>query len=312
MKNIVYLLILIGLYFTQSTVKAQQQPIYTQYMFNGLVINPAYTGSHEALSFTTLARKQWVGLEGAPNTQTFSVHSPIRNKNIALGFTALRDQIGVSTQYGAYFTYAYRIHVGANGIFSLGIQGGVDHFKAGYSKLNNYGNSGPGFDPHLQGSDISLMKPNFGAGMYYYTNHWFAGLSVPNLLTTTINDIEGEPMVKQVKHYFFTTGLIFNLGYNLKFKPSTLIRYVEDSQVEFDINTNFLISDILWLGASYRSFESVDAIVEFQLSSKLKIGYAYDFLIDPSLRDTSSGSHELLINYRFSFSKDRIVTPRYF
>ena len=312
MKNIAYLFILFGIFNVQSELLAQQIPMYTQYMFNGLVINPAYTGSHEALSFTALARKQWVGLEGAPNTQTFSVHSPVKDKNIALGFTAMRDRIGVSTQYGAYLTYAYRIHVGANGIFSLGIQGGADHFQAGYSRLNNNGNSGPGFDPRLQGSDVSLIKPNFGTGIYYYSNHWYAGLSVPNLLNTSINDLEGKPMIKQVKHYFFTTGLVFNLGYNLKFKPSTLIKYVENSDLEFDINSNFLIHDMLWLGVSYRSFESLDAIVEFQINSKLKLGYAYDFLLEPTLRDVSSGSHEILINYRFSFAKDKIVTPRYF
>ncbi len=283
---------------------AQQQVMFTQYMFNGLAINPAYAGSHESASLTLLARKQWVGLDGAPNTQTFSAHAPLNNTNAALGVMFLRDEIGVTKQHGGFISYAYRIPMG-NGKLSMGIQGGFNRYSANYSGLNLN-------DPTFDGGDIVESHFNTGVGLYYYTDRFYAGVSIPQILNTEFDADNPDSEAKLIRHYFATIGYVFDLSPMLKLKPNLLVKNVPGAPTEFDINANLLINERIWLGLSYRSFDSFDAIFSMQITDKIQFGYSYDFATTSQLKSVNSGSHEFMLNYRFSLVKEKIITPRYF
>ncbi|WP_185154369.1 type IX secretion system membrane protein PorP/SprF [Fulvivirga sp. M361] len=282
---------------------AQQQAMFTQYMFNGLVLNPAYAGSHETVSATALAREQWTGIDGAPSTQTFSLHSPVVNQRFALGLVLLHDEIGVTDQTGAYLSYAYRIPVSENIKLSFGLQGGVTFFDARLSEA---------FENDQVGIDVSESQGNFGFGTYIYSDRFYAGISVPQLLENEFDRDNPDSDSRIVRHYFGTVGYVFDLSRSLKLKPNILVKAVDGAPLEFDVNANFLIHDIVWLGVSWRSFDSFDALVQFQVTPKLQFGYAYDFATTSELRRVNGGSHEFMVNYRFGSNKSRIITPRYF
>ncbi len=288
-----------------QTVSAQQQVMFTQYMFNGLAINPAYAGSHESLSLTALIREQWVGLDGAPSTQTFAAHTPLKNERVALGFMFLHDKIGITNQNGAYLSYAYRIPM-KNGKLSFGLQAGFNNYKATYSSLE--------FDDDFafSSNDVNKTLPNFGAGLYYYSDKFYAGFSVPQILKNELDEDNSDTDSKLIQHYFLTAGIVFDLSNALKLKPNVLMKVVEGAPVEWDINANLLIKEVLWLGLSWRSFDSFDALIQFQLTDQLQVGYAYDFATTTDLRRVNSGSHEIMLNYRFNFSKSKLITPRLF
>ncbi len=291
------------LFFASVVALAQQQPMYTQYMFNGLAINPAYAGSHESISATALARIQWVGIDGAPRTQTFSVHSPIPEKNIGLGAFFAHDELGVTEQNTLFLSYAYMMQM-SKGTLSMGIQGG---FR---SSSINYGDLGIN-DPGLQ-SNLSETMPNFGAGLFYSTDRFYAGASIPVILNNSINSIDNSDIEsEQIRHLFITAGYVFDLSPVLKLKPSGLIKSVSGAPLEMDVNANLIINDRVWFGLSYRSFDSISFLFDLQVNPQLKFGYAYDYTTT-DLGQVNSGSHEFMLNYRLVFSKSKIVTPRYF
>lgn len=277
--------------------------MFTQYMFNGLVLNPAYAGSHESVSVTLLAREQWVDIDGAPSTQAFSIHSPIVNQRFALGAVILRDEIGVTEQTGAYLSYAYRIPINENTKLSFGLQCGVSFFDARFSEA---------FENDRVGVDVSESQPNVGFGMYIFSKKFYAGISAPQLLENEFDKDNPDSDSKLVRHYFTTLGYVFELSRALKLKPNFLVKAVDGAPVQFDLNANLLIHEVLWLGGSWRSFDSFDALVQFQVTPKFQVGYAYDFATTTELRRVNGGSHELMLSYRFSFDKSRIITPRYF
>ncbi len=298
--------ILLGLLITLSlSASAQQQVMFTQYMFNGLAINPAYAGSHKTISLTALAREQWTGIDGAPSTQTFSIHSPIKKQRTSIGLLRLHDQIGVTEQTGAYASYAYRIPITEHGSLSFGLQGGVSYFDARFSDINLS-------DPTFANGDVQESQPNVGFGLYYNTDRFYVGASVPQLIETEFDRGNDDSDSKLVRHYFVTAGYIFDLSHNLKLKPNGLIKYVDGAPMEIDLNANLLINEIIWVGLSWRSFDSIDGILQLQVTEKLQVGYAYDFATDSDLRRVNGGSHEVSLNYRFSFSKSKVITPRYF
>lgn len=286
-----------------STCFSQQQVMFTQYMFNGLVLNPAYAGSHESVSATILAREQWVDIDGAPSTQTFSIHSPVINQRFALGAVVLRDEIGVTDQTGAYLSYAYRIPLNDNTKLSFGLQGGVTFFDASFSEV---------FENDRVGVDVSESQGNVGFGIYLNSKRFYAGFSVPQLLETEFDKENPDSDALLVRHYFTILGYVFDLSRAVKVKPNILVKAVDGSPVQFDLNANFLFHEVLWVGGSWRSFDSFDALVQFQVTPKLQVGYAYDFATTSELRRINGGSHEFMLNYRFNFNKSRIITPRYF
>lgn len=289
----------------------QQETMFTQYMFNGLAINPAYAGSHQTLEFTALAREQWTGLEGAPSTQTFTAHSPLKNRSIGLGLSIIHDKIGITSQFGVYGAYSYRIQFNNKGVLSMGLQAGFTQYQEDLTKLQ--GSIRDPNDPNFSQDQISKFMPNFGAGLYYYTKRFYMGLSAPHLVQNKLDNIEtAYSEARQKRHYFYTTGYVFDLSRSIKFKPNLLFKVVEGAPLEIDINANFLFQELLWLGVSYRSFDSFDAIVQLNVTEQFSIGYAYDFATTTELKRLHSGSHELMLNYRVKPPRRRMLTPRYF
>jgi type IX secretion system PorP/SprF family membrane protein len=305
MKKNKVLLFFIVLAIAGHEVTGQQQVMFTQYMFNGLALNPAYAGSHETMSVTALAREQWTGLDGAPSTQTFSIHSPIKHQRMSLGLLMLHDNIGVTDQTGVYASYAYRIPITKKGKLAFGVQGGVSNYKAQFSKVSST-------DPTFSSGDVFETHPSIGFGVYYNTNRFYVGLSSPQLNQTTIDRKNPDSDSHIVRHYFASAGYVFDLNHSLKLKPNVLVKAVEGSPVEFDLNANLLIKEVIWLGASWLSFDSFDAILQLQVTDQLQIGYSYDFATTTDLSRVNGGSHELMLNYRFTFTRTRIITPRYF
>ncbi|UXX78948.1 type IX secretion system membrane protein PorP/SprF [Reichenbachiella carrageenanivorans] len=312
-KNTIQAAFLLAITLLSTVSLAQQQGMFTQYMFNGLAINPAYAGSHETLSLTALTRYQWVGIDGAPNTQSFSAHAPIKKEQIALGLQLFNDDIGVSKTFNMFAAAAYRINFDKTTL-SLGLQLGFSSYKSNVSTLN----------PIWDNNDIALsedvrepFKPNMGTGAYYYGDRFYLGLSLPTLFNATINSFEIEDTGLTYesgtsrRHVFLTGGYVFDLGHHFKLKPSGLIKYVAGAPIQMDINLNLLIDEVIWVGTSYRSGESLDFLLELQLTSSLRFGYAYDYILN-DINMISSGSHELMLNYRIEFKKDRVTSPRYF
>ncbi|MBT32299.1 MAG: hypothetical protein CMO01_21765 [Thalassobius sp.] len=291
-------------------VSAQQQILQTQYMFNGLSINPAYAGSHEALSLTALYRSQWAGYsEGAPYSYSLSGHMPINRTRIAIGAMAFNESLGEKQEMGFQMAYAYRIPL-SDGILSMGLQAGVIN-----AKLNaNYYLFNPD-DPNFPTGEISSFMPTFGAGLYYSSDNLVLGFSIPNL--GIYNNGEGENQVvsiEEIRHYIFSAGYIFDLNSDLKLKPSLLTRYKEGQGVELDLNTTLVINETFWLGASYRHLNSINFLSQIQLTNQLQFGYSYDFPINSEIHQVSSGSHEIMLNYRFRIFSggDSAPSPGFF
>lgn len=291
--------------FTISATMAQQQVMFTQYMFNQTAINPAYAGSHRTLSVTALARKQWAGLEGAPSTLTLSAHSPIKNQRIGVGLLVVNDKIGVTSQTGLYNAYSYRIPFQNGGRLAFGLQIGFTAYNAQFSKVSDT-------DPTFAG-DVKEVHPNVGGGVFYNTKLFYVGFSAPQLIQNTFDRNNLDSDSKMLRHYFLTAGYVFTLNHQLKLKPSFLVKAVDGAPVQFDVNLNLLMKEVLWVGMSWRSFESIDALLQFQISEKLQFGYAYDFSTTKELSRVNSGSHEIMLNYRVvKKRRSKIVTPQYF
>lgn len=293
------IILTLSILFASQLVYGQFEASYTQYMFNGLAINPAYAGSHNSLDASLITRFQSPGIDGAPSTQTLSAHTGIKDKKIGLGLMVITDKIGVTRQTGYYASFAYKIEF-AKSTLSLGLQGGATSYRSDYSQLLI---KQPG-DP-LANGDVRETQPNIGAGIYYHSKMFYAGLSMPQMLGALSEDIiQSQPII-------LTTGVVIPLSEAFKLKPSVLVRTVEEQLVEVHCNMNLLIHDILWLGASYRVNSSVSGLLELQLTNQLRLGYAYDATLS-DLRRADSGSHEIMLNYQLRFSKKKVVNPRYF
>ena len=301
MKKNLLLLILLSASIKMS---AQQVATYAQYMFNGLAINPAYAGSHEALSASFLQRFQNVGLKGAPQTETFSVHSPLVNSRVGLGLIFVHDKIGVVDQTGLNFTYAYRIPMNKGTVLSLGIQGGAGWFKADYTDLLLLQNPDPVFN-----QNVREVRPNIGAGIYYYNKLGYVGLSMPHMLGNVFHT-SGASVYQNVP-VILSGGYVFTMNRVLKLKPNFLLKVLDGKAVEFDVNANVLFDEVLWVGVSYKSSKTVALLTEIQFSDQFRFGYSYQISAGP-IKTADLGSHEIMINYRFKYFKKGVVTPRYF
>ncbi|MFN3405500.1 MAG: type IX secretion system membrane protein PorP/SprF [Cytophagaceae bacterium] len=285
----------------------QQKSLYSQYMFNGLAINPAYAGTHDVLNLTALGRRQWLGMEGAPSTGTFSAHSPLKNEKVSLGVMMYGDKIGIFNHYSFNAIYAYKIKITEKSKLSFGLQAGVNNYVAKYSELT----AKDANDPSLSRDDISGVAPSFGAGVYYYSDRFYAGLSVPYLVNNIFRDRFIENNFKPDRNYFFTSGAVFDLSEDVKVKASILVKMSSGVPLQADFNTNFLFKEVLWLGASLRNLNALNFLVQANISEQLRMGYNYEFGLN-KLSTVNSGSHEFMLNYLFSFNKTKVVTPRYF
>ena len=301
MKKIYLILVFMSVFLVAG---AQQQASYTQYMFNGMAINPAYIGSQDALNFSLVGRWQWLGMEGAPNSQTFSVHSPIRSTNAGIGLQISRDEIAVTNSTSVMAGYAYRIPLGG-GILSMGLQGGVQTYRANFSAAYTISP-----DPTFL-ANYAAARPNFGTGLFYHNSVFYAGFSIPELINNEVGS-DGHRLFTQKRHFFWTGGAVFALSPYVKIKPNFLIKAVEGVPLSVDYNLNLLLQEVLWLGISLRPPESVSFLVEFNVNSRMRVGYAMDYILDATLSQAANSSHEILLNYRLGLVKDQVITPRYF
>jgi type IX secretion system PorP/SprF family membrane protein len=286
-------------------------PVYSQYLQNGLVINPAYTGTREVLSGFLSYRMQWIGTSGAPLLQSLSFHSPMKNDKVALGMMAQFMQYGTTKSTSIYGNYAYHIKL-KKGKISFGLKGGVDLSNTDYTGLLL---NDPD-DPVFKTNDQSLVLPNFGAGVYYFTDRLFAGLSIPSFLNYRRTSSGSAVPYHSFSQYEFlvSAGALIPISPVLKFKPSILIDYSLDETQQlkqFDINGNFIIADLIWAGASWRMSEQVlVGIIQVQVNHQLMFGFSYDYPVG-RMNSYSKGSTEFILRYEFRY-KVSAANPRYF
>jgi type IX secretion system PorP/SprF family membrane protein len=274
-------------------------------MFNTLPLNPAYAGSQESLNMTAVYRKQWTSVDGAPNTQTFSAHSPLKIEKMALGFSAFHDKIGVTSKTGFYGVYAYRINLKNKSKLSFGLQAGLLNQVAHLSRLQTKLPD----DPAVSSDRQMYLCPAFGSGVYWYSRKFYLGASIPDLMEIYPRNITDQ--VIRYRHLFVQGGVVYTLSPNVKYMPGFLVKAVQGNAFQYDLNNIFIINDVLWLGISYRNAVSVNFITQVQLTNQLSFGYAYD-LPAGKYGKQFSNSHELNLSYKFIFMKDNAFMPRYF
>lgn len=286
-------------------VEGQQDAHFTQWQWNQLAFNPAYAGSRDALSLQFLGRTQWVDLDGQPQTGTISLHSPVGNR-VGLGLFGFVDKLGIEQKSGLTLSYAYRLEL-PKGRLSLGLNAGFELYNADLTSTFLGDPSDPSFSQNVE----NVFNPNFGAGIYYYSDRFWIGGSVPHLLDNELNDVAGNTsnFAEQRRHYTASAGYVMPLGPNVKFRPSAITKYVDGSPLQFDIDAALKFYDKLWLGASYRTGDSYDFHLEYLVNNALTLGYAYD-LTDTDLRPFNNGTHEILVSFDFNFQERKIVTPR--
>ena len=310
-----YLAILVLILLGSFSSNAQQDPQYTQYMYNTQIVNPAYAGSRDALSFGLLLRSQWVGLEGAPKTGTFTVNSPIGAlDNMGLGLSIVRDEIGPAVESNVNIDYSYTINTSDAAELSFGLKAGLDLLDVNFNKLNIFDEN----DVFEQNID-NKIQPQIGAGVYFNTDKFYAGLSVPNFLTSkhfdesTLENYDFDDDIAPAErlHYFLIAGYVFDINENLKFKPATLVKAVSGSPLQWDASANFLIYDKLTLGASYRWSAALSAMAGFQVSDQIFIGFGYDYQTT-DIEDFSDGSYEVFLRFDLFNRPERVLTPRFF
>lgn len=303
MKKLIIIIVVLG--FTK--VFAQQDPMYTHYMFNTLSINPAYAGSREALNISGLLRAQWVGIDGAPITQTAFAHMPIFNYSMGLGLSVVNDNIGPVNQTIVYADYSYTIKFKEKHKLSFGLKGGFNYMTGSLSNLTTTQQNDQAFSQNVN----SKILPNFGFGMYYHSDYWYLGASTPKLIENKIVQNTDLQNSKEQRHYFIIGGGVIKLSEPIKFKPSVCIKMTQGAPISWDVSAMFLLRDKLWLGTAYRWDDSFSFIGQIQVNDQFCVGYSYD-INTSDLRKYNYGSHEIFLSYDFSFKRDRIMSPRYF
>jgi type IX secretion system PorP/SprF family membrane protein len=303
-------IILIFVVLFNITSKAQQDPMISQYMFNGLFLNPAYSGSHKYVTSSLLHRTQWVDFSGAPKTSLLAIDGliPSKSENMGLGLIITHDRIGATEQTDIYANYAYQIKL-KKGKLAFGIKAGASNYVFKSDNVTVWDQN----DEVFTGRRTAWL-PKFGFGAYYFAEKWYAGLSIPTLMAYDANrnfnfDVNEGSFLN--RHYYAYGGYVFKLNEQLKLKPSTLLKYLPAAPLEADINLNLLYKDQFWIGVSYRSQDAVVFMVEYQTNSRFRVGYAFD-LTTTKIRKYSSGTHEIMIGYDFGKDLIKVKTPRYF
>ena len=295
------------LLFISLTIYGQQEPHYTQYMYNTSIINPAYSGSKGNLNIYGLYRAQWVGLDGAPATANFAMHTPIHGTNLGYGVSVINDKIGPSdeTQFAADLSYTIFLNNNNKLAFGLKVAGSL--LNIDYTKLNQY-TSGEGI---LQNNVVNRFSPNIGTGLFYYNKTSYLGLSIPMLLDTKRYDDVVNSSVTQKYHVYLIGGKVYDLNYNLKFKPAFIAKAVSGAPLQVDVSGNFMFNEKVTVGLGYRWSASLSAMAGFQINDKLFIGYGYD-RETTKLSNYNSGSHELFLLFDVFGKTQKVDSPRFF
>ena len=287
---------------------AQQDPHYTQYMYNMNIINPAYAGSKENLSFGILYRNQWVNVDGAPKTFSLSGSSPV-GKNVGVGLSVIADEIGPVQEQNVYGDFSYTLNLGGEHKLALGLKAGATFQNIGLFSQVSSTLPVPADDAFAQDTNNTYL--NIGTGIFYYTNKYYVAFSMPNIIKSTHLDFNGRQYGSETQHYFLTGGYVFDLSPTVKFKPFTMIKTAINAPISADISTNFLFNDKFEIGASYRLDDSVSGLVNYAITPSLRIGYAYDRVIS-DIRYTAQSSHEIIVLIDLNFPKKVSRSPRFF
>jgi len=306
MKKILLPALLLLLTFWNAN--AQQDPHYTQYMYNMNIINPAYAGSKENLSFGLLYRKQWIEIEDAPTTFSLSGSAPV-GKNVGLGLSIISDKIGPVEENNVYGDFSYTLNLGGEHRLALGLKAGVTFQKIGLRSIIQPTLPDPNDGAFSE--DTNNTKLNIGTGLFYYTNKYYFALSIPNMLKSAHLDYNGIKYGTEIQHYFLTGGYVFDLNPNLKFKPFAMVKSAFNAPTSLDISTNFLYLEKFEMGATFRLQDSFGAMVNYAISPSLRIGYAYDHIVS-DLKVTTPSSHEIILLFDLNFPKKVSRSPRYF
>ncbi|WP_433835231.1 PorP/SprF family type IX secretion system membrane protein [Flavobacterium anhuiense] len=300
-------LILVFMFFSIVS-HAQQDAQYTQYMYNTIEVNPAYAGSRGALSVFGLYRTQWIGLDGAPETSTFSVNTPLKNSDLGLGVSLVNDKIGPTVENTLSADLSYTIPTSDTWNLSFGIKGTANLFNIDINKLSYEDQD----DPQFQNLK-NKFSPNVGAGLYFHSDRAYVGLSVPNFIETNRYDSDDVAIFKEKINYYLIAGYVFNLDRleYIKFKPALMTKIVEGAPLQVDVSGNFMFNDKFVLGLAYRWSASVSAMAGFQVTKGMYIGYGYDHETT-QLRKYNSGSHEIFLRFEFFNNYNKMISPRFF
>ena len=293
-------------------VHAQTEPMYSQYMYNMLGVNPAYAGNREALSFNFFQRNQWNGIKGAPKTTSISLDQAIKYGKIGWGVQVYDDRLGVEAATGFNGMLSTRIQVSEKGVLSGGLSFGLMNYRINLNDVQNRNN--PNDPSFISTNDPSSWKPSLGMGIYYNTDRFYASVSTPSILKSRLASYEdfNSSMVKSnAFHLFANTGYVFDINEDLKLKPSTMVKMVSGAPIEADLNMNLWLKDIIGIGGSYRTGDAFVGMIELQATSNLRFGYAYDVPFNP-LKYFTKGSNELILRYEFGNYKTKIKSTRYF
>ncbi|CAM4182382.1 type IX secretion system membrane protein PorP/SprF [Flavobacterium antarcticum] len=285
---------------------SQQDAQFTQYMYNPVNFNPAYAGSREVLSVFGMHRTQWVGLDGAPSTSTVSGHSPINNSDLGIGVSFVNDRIGPSDENTISADISYSVPTSDRYKLAFGLKLTANLLNVDFTKLTQQ----PG-DSQLEYNIDNRFSPNIGAGIFWYSDRSYIGLSVPNFLETKHFDGAKNSASTEKMHYYLIGGYVFDLTPNIKFKPSVLVKAVQQAPLQADFSANFLFSEKLTLGAAYRWSAAFSAMVGFQITDRLLVGYSYD-AENTKLANYNSGSHEIFLRFELFKNYDKIISPRFF
>jgi type IX secretion system PorP/SprF family membrane protein len=302
-KTITLLLLLIS-----SSISAQQEMSISQYMFNGLFLNPAYAGSHDYMTASATVRSQWVKFEGAPQTGVFGIDGRLRSEPMGLGLTVSTDKIGITTTNEIYGIYSFHIRTGVKSQLSFGVKAGIMNFQENMDHLIYWDND------QVFANNTSMYFPKFGFGMYYYSEKYYAGFSAPTLLAydpgNNFNlDIEKSTFLR--RHYYLTGGYIFEISEDVKLKPFALVKYVHSAPLQIDLNLSAVFLDRYWIGAGYRMNSNFTGLLMLQINDNLRIGYAYD-LMHAELSKFAGATHEVHIGWDFGGHLRKIKSVRYF
>lgn len=290
-----------------NIANGQQDPMYTQYNFNTQTFNPAYAGTWESMGFLALGRHQWIGMEGAPTTYTFSMQTNTKNDKVGLGLNIVSDKIGMEKRLSIFGDYSYGLQINKESILRLGLKFGVSNYQNILSQYIQY----PGQpDPTLLGDTDSRYLPNFGVGAFLLSDNYYIGFSIPKILENELEDNYNNLTQAEFRHYFLIAGYVFSLSEYLKFKPTFLTKITTGAPLEFDFTANFLLGEKVWLGAMYRPGDSFGFIAQWIFEEKLRIGYSIDFTTS-KLKSFQNGTHEVMISYEIG-TKRRWSDPRMF
>ncbi len=316
MKKHIYLSI-IGTLLSLASF-AQQDPSFSQYFFNPMYVNPGYAGSRDILSGTLVHRSQWIGMDGAPETQSLNLHSAIPYSKIGLGLQVNNDKLGPMKNTSVGMIFAYHLHLGPEARLAFGVSGSVSNLRIDYGKINVDDNT----DQSFTNNTASSWVPDAGAGLYFYKNRFYAGLSAKNLIQSRfkLQDATIANSAKFFRHYYLTAGVVKDLSDNFAIRPSILVKYVQAAPVVFDLNASIIFKQQLFLGAGFRTGKRIDikgmdnmliASVEYDFKNRLRFGYSYDFYLSRT-GNYNSGTHEIMIGWDLNFTKTKMTSPRFF